>query len=216
MIDIDKRLTAHAAESYLAAIANALEADGFTLPDARPYVFDGNTPVSGVITLLDALSDGDTLALTWRETHGWHAGYPTDDGGIDCLTSLELDIAPPPWIVVHSIRQISRNHHRDGLEAGQPERSKVYGPLELLTYAPECAELLKVATAAEQDRVCRISGQEPREPATWIVDNARTTVAAVWAQMHARNATAPTPPSSSSAPRTPRCATSSGPAAPKP
>ncbi|MFB4312899.1 DUF6292 family protein [Actinomadura sp. 21ATH] len=190
MADIE--ITPEAAEGYLAAVAEHLAEQGRVRPD-RPYVFDPDEHLGGTIDLPKVLSDAGDLRLIWDERSGWHAGYPREGGGTDALTALELDVAPPPWEVGLAVGRIVRE---DGLKAGRPREDSgpvVHGPEELAAYEPGVPALVEAGAHTLTVRAARLAGNRPVEhsrPATWQVDHARPVVAAVWALLRDRMASA--------------------------
>jgi hypothetical protein len=183
----DVEITPEAAEGYLAAVADHLETKGYKLPSALPYAFYEAESWSGAITLLGALKDGGDLALVWDARQGWQAGYPLDGEGLGGVTMLELDIAPPPWIVERAVGRIVRRGH---LTAGQPSPEFgpiVHGPEELPAYEPGALELAQAGALALDVRAARLRGdQATGVPGTWEVDHARPIVAAVWVLLRDR------------------------------
>jgi len=138
-------ITPELAAVYLGRVAKGLTAAGHTDVD---YDFDQDE-ATGWVAVPDCLSDdacdrafghsrGVTLVWVPGGT-GWSAGW-TDtyrDGrnGIACLTDLQLDIAPPPELLVEAVAAIVAHDGR--LEAGRVLANPVERLAEYTAAAPE-------------------------------------------------------------------------------
>ncbi|WP_329520534.1 DUF6292 family protein [Spirillospora sp. NBC_01491] len=174
----DTEITPEAAEGYLAAVADHLEAKGYSLSNGT-YTFDGDEVLGGAITLLNALPDGEHLRLIWTEQDGWSAGYPSETGGTDCLTELLLDLAPDLREVASAVRAIVRSGR---LESGVSEDAPAAGPDHLATYEPRAAELVQAAADVYAAQAARLQGRQarPAPPDGVLVSHVRPIVATVW------------------------------------
>lgn len=180
----DVEITPEAAESYIHAVAVALDAAGYTLPSAVLYWFDEDGPTGG-ITLLDAIQPHkDDLGLSWELSEGWSAGYPHPEGGLELVEDLLLDVAPPPWRVVAAVKAIAKS---GCLAAGIAESARY--PVELLPlYEPAAEGLVQAAADAVKARAATLRGTAATSASeTGLITSMVTpAVAAVYAKVRGR------------------------------
>lgn len=133
-------------EGYIAAVADALDAAGFT---TKPYIVDPDEILGGAI-IMPGLCGKTGFGLAWDEITGWQLGYPSEQG-IRCLTPIWLGLVPPPDQVVMAVRAAD---DADDITAAYDEDAEVpaeWEDAETLTQYAQCE-----ATAPDGDARCSL------------------------------------------------------------